>query len=420
MSYSNKWISGSCPTVNEFYVDKSKTAYHIQYYKTKVGVSKSNSSWKKIKENISALKMQILEIKGSIDSPEYRAESESVISALDAVVVALDNNITKLFTAVVSRMNASAESDEWFGETAALYANYIARGILGIHGADMIKPNSEAYTAAPSAENLGGTSVEDAQLIADADQILAGLNNSGQDTAQSTPVATEAKPEKAGFWGRLGATIGTFASGVVEGIVNVGEMAVDAVTIGAATLMTPLTAAADAVGAVSSAITGTEYKSATADMWKDAAGFVSKDYSTDWFDSYYNNTGLGQTLKNNSYAFDFTRGAGKVTGEYLTFNAAGSALKGLTSGVKVINGGASGAYSPLSPLPLNPSGSSSLALEAAPTLQALPAATRTVQALPAATGASYAALGSESSVVESVIFSPELMKAMANVASKTV
>lgn len=385
MSLSNKWLSGTCPAINEFYVDKSKTEYYIQYYQTKSGVSKVNTDWKAIKDNAIKLERGIAEIKDAIDSEDYKAQSDALIQAVDAAITAIDENLTKLFTAVVSRMNASAESDEWFSETAALYANYVATAILGLHGAGEIRPNMDAL-ASTSPVNSTSPATTD-ELV---EQILASDKGEGTPatgTETPTTAATE-EPKKAGFWGRVGATLGTFASGIVEGVVNIGELAVDTVTVGTAALMTPFTALADGVGAVTSAITGSEYKSATADMWKDAGAFVSKDYSTDWFDSYYNNTSLGKTLKDNSYAFDFTRGAGKFTGEALTLNAGVKAVQGLATGARAISSGSNA-------LGIT-SGSSNLALTSGSSLPAV----RTSGALTRATGATYSSIGNGSIVCD--------------------
>lgn len=235
----------------------------------------------------------------------------------------------------------------------------ITTTILGLKGAAGVKANSET------------------------------LNNENQVSSQATPEESK----KTGFLGRVGATLGTFASGFVEGIVNIGEMATDAVTIGATALLTPITATADAVGAVSSAFTGTEFKSSTASMWKDTAGFVSKDYSTDWFDSYYENTTLGKTLKNNSYAFDFTRGAGKLTGEVVTVNAIGGAVSALSSGTQAVSSGTSLVSSGGGAVT---SGSTQLALTSGGSLPAV----RSAGAITRATGATYSSVGNGGIVAE--------------------
>ena len=359
---TNKWLSNNCPNANDFFVDKSHTSYWISYHSAKKNVVELNENMKTIKTAVESLKNDIEALKGAIDSQDYRNQTASVIAAIDAAVAEAEKNMTKLFTSVVNRLVSCAESDSWFGDTASMYAEYIATTILGVNGAKGINVN------------------------------LKAINNETQVSPASTATTTE-EPKKTGFWGRVGATLGTFASGFVEGIVNIGELATDAVTLGTAALLTPITATADAVGAVSSAITGTEYKSSTASLWKDTAAFVSKDYSTDWFDSYYENTTLGKTLKDNSYAFDFTRGAGKLTGEVVTVNAIGSAVSALSSGAQAVSSGTSIVSSSGR---VATSGSTQLALTSSSSLPAVSSAGTITRA----TGAAYSSVGNGSIMAE--------------------
>lgn len=85
--------------------------------------------------------------KRAIDSEDYRAETDSLIQAVESAMQAIDENVTKLFTSIVSRMNAAAESDEWFSETASLYANYVATAILVLHGANEVQATGAAYSS---------------------------------------------------------------------------------------------------------------------------------------------------------------------------------------------------------------------------------------------------------------------------------
>lgn len=130
-TFTNKWLNPSCPSVDEFFVDKSKQDYYIQYYETKSMVSNLNNDWKLVKKYIDELKNNIREVNSAIDSEDYKSKTNEVIAALDSSMVALDSNYSKLFNSVVKRMEDSAESDEWFSETASLYAGYIATAILG-------------------------------------------------------------------------------------------------------------------------------------------------------------------------------------------------------------------------------------------------------------------------------------------------
>ena len=130
--YSNKWLSNNCPMANSFYVNKSYTTYWISYFSAKKNVVELNENMKTIKTAVDSLKNDIEALKGSIDSQDYRNQTANVIAAIDAAVVEVEKNMQKLFTAVSARLASAAESDSWFGDTAANYANYINQSILKI------------------------------------------------------------------------------------------------------------------------------------------------------------------------------------------------------------------------------------------------------------------------------------------------
>ncbi len=146
----NKWLMESCPSANNFEVDRTKVEYYIQYYQTKKLVSDLNQDWINVLNNLNALKTSIEDINKSIDSEDYKAQTIDVINAIVASEKALDSNFKQLFSSVVKRMEESAESDEWFAETAALYASYILNGILG---GKMIGQANATSTSSPSSMN---------------------------------------------------------------------------------------------------------------------------------------------------------------------------------------------------------------------------------------------------------------------------
>lgn len=128
---SNQWLSGGVGNVNSFTVDKSKTEYHIQYFKTKRYVSQLNTDWIEIKRLLSRLKVEIKVINSAIDSEDYKAQTKEIISAIETSTTALNENFQKLFSSVVKRMEAASESDEWFSSVAKIYSDYILNAILG-------------------------------------------------------------------------------------------------------------------------------------------------------------------------------------------------------------------------------------------------------------------------------------------------
>lgn len=133
----------------------------------------------------------------------------------------------------------------------------------------------------------------------------------------------ESKPGN--VFGKVGATVGTALSGVLEGVGSFGETLVDAATVATTAYDTSYTALADGLGMVGTAIftdkdwntiwNETKTKGVTATMWNGTKGFVGTKFVSGAFDKFYDNTGAGKALKNNSYAFDQVRTGGKVGGE---------------------------------------------------------------------------------------------------------
>lgn len=132
MMYDNKWLIQNCPNVDEFTVDKTKDKYYIQYSETNSKVMALHHDWKVVSDYVDVLKAQIDELSTSIDSDDYKSKTNDLITALTESKNALSINFTKLFGAVVNRLQESAESDEWFSEEAQSYANYISSTILGV------------------------------------------------------------------------------------------------------------------------------------------------------------------------------------------------------------------------------------------------------------------------------------------------
>ena len=104
-----------------------------------------------------------------------------------------------------------------------------------------------------------------------------------------------------------GATIGTAVTSLGEGIGSFGESVVDLGAIAGTGIASVGTGLYDAYQAVRGAITGDEWASATKKMWENTKSFVSTNYTSKWFDKFYDTNPVGSWLKNNSYFFDQTR-----------------------------------------------------------------------------------------------------------------
>ena len=160
--------------------------------------------------------------------------------------------------------------------------------------------------------------------------------------------AEESKPGN--VFKKVGATVGTGLTGLVEGVGSFGETLVDAATIANTANETAYTAIMDGVGMVGTAIftdkdwntiwNETKTKGVTATMWKGTKGFVGTKFVSGAFNKFYDKTGAGKALKNNSYAFDQVRTGGKIGGEIVGI----ALLTLLTMGVGgAVAGGASAA-----------------------------------------------------------------------------
>lgn len=107
---------------------------------------------------------------------------------------------------------------------------------------------------------------------------------------------------------RVGATITTAAVSLVEGLGIFAEGLVDVAAItttGIATVIAYATSNADEAEEISNQI------------WEDCRAFTSKQYVKSAFNSFYENTDVGKSLKKDSYAFDVVRNVGNEVGEVL-------------------------------------------------------------------------------------------------------
>lgn len=116
----------------------------------------------------------------------------------------------------------------------------------------------------------------------------------------------------------VGATISTLVVSLVEGLLQFGGAIVDFATILLAGVGSIVTGLVDGGQAIFGAISGNEWSSVTKKMWNGTMGFVSKKFVSGWFDSFYQNTNVGQAMKDTAFGFDITRsissGVGYISG----------------------------------------------------------------------------------------------------------
>ena len=113
------------------------------------------------------------------------------------------------------------------------------------------------------------------------------------------------------------ATGATVATSAVEGVLKLGEDAVDLVALVGTGIASIGTGALDLGNYVASKITGDKSSKSTytKQMWEKSRAFVSKDLVGNMFDGFYANTSAGQWIKNNALAFDTTRAITKEVSE---------------------------------------------------------------------------------------------------------
>lgn len=270
-----------------------------------------------VNEIISTINRSVPEIRNTVDTVwsgrsadafknRFQYDSRTVVETLLSMKNIMESNLAQI----------GANVDE--------YDQAIAAAILG-----------EDY--ASDISRLQGMSIDIGRDYSDYFDGAIDLQNSIQ-SAVST-VATALK--------RTGATVGTFANSLVEGVFNFGEAIVDTATILGTAVATPVTGLVDLGGWIYSKITGNEYESLTKKMWDGEMKFVSTDFVGSAYNSFYENIGIGKWLKNNSYAFDTTRAigsglgytAGVVVATVATFGAAGVAV---SSGSLAVGAGTAG------------------------------------------------------------------------------
>ena len=208
----------------------------------------------------------------------------------------------------------------------ALVASHMGEG--GVGGGSY---NNGLSFASTSAKGAFETFLSNHQSEND---ILNSLNDNSQDDDFGwDDFATGA--------GRVGATIGTGVTSLVEGVGEFGEALVDCGAILGTALNTPVSGLIDAGQAIYGAATGNEWESVTKSMWGDTMGFVSNKYVESAFDSFYDDTLVGQTLKDYSYGFDTTRGIGSGVG--YTAGVVALSVATLGAGGVAVGAGSAGA-----------------------------------------------------------------------------
>lgn len=137
------------------------------------------------------------------------------------------------------------------------------------------------------------------------------------------------------------ATLALFVSSVSEGVGQFGEAIFDFGVILSSIQSTSAFVTSDIISYGISAITGSEFKSKTLQMWNGTQGFVAKEHITTWVDEWYENNFIGSWINENAYLFEPIRQVGSGVG----YTAGVVLLTVLTAGVggAAVGGGAAAA-----------------------------------------------------------------------------
>lgn len=137
------------------------------------------------------------------------------------------------------------------------------------------------------------------------------------------------------------ATLALVVSSLSEGVGQFGEAIFDLGVILSSIQSTSAFVTSDIISYGISAITGSEFKSKTLQMWNGTQGFVAKEHITTWVDEWYENNFIGSWINENAYGFEPVRQVGSGVG----YTAGVVLLTVLTAGVggAAVGGGAAAA-----------------------------------------------------------------------------
>lgn len=288
-----------------------------------------------------------------------RLNIESATAGLD------QNNLVDLANSIITLINetnTSVKSDSlnvlstidtvWIGSSANMFKEKLSYDTDTITQvlreiAELVKgeinnagSNVEEYDSAIAASLFGAsyspqTSGGTTDFSFASDRASFAEYKGNQERVYNNIVGTAAKVGE--VLTRTGATVGTATCGLVEGIASFGEAILDFGAILGTGVASVGTGLYDGVNAIACKITGNKYESATVKMWDATKAHVATDYTSRAFDSFYNNTAVGQGLKNNAYGFDITRNISKGVG----YTAGVVALSIATAGAggAVVGGG---------------------------------------------------------------------------------
>lgn len=223
------------------------------------------------------------------------------------------SSLSKVAVAKMEKANKTAKAHEEMSKAANdIIKNMIDSGMdnLKSFGNNIDKENlkiNKDFNNAAEFFSSGAIAISDSfhGFIADSSKLLENANDWLANDA--LPALEDISSNVSNALKITGATVGTAALSLVEGVEKLGEALIDAdVTIYTAMASLP-TLLLDGVGSIYSNLTGNEWNSVTSAMWDRTKAFVAKKHVADWFDSFYENSAAGSWLKTNAFFFDNVR-----------------------------------------------------------------------------------------------------------------
>lgn len=223
------------------------------------------------------------------------------------------SSLSKVAVAKMEKANKTAKAHEEMSKAANdIIKNMIDSGMdnLKSFGNNIDKENlkiNKDFNNAAEFFSSGAIAISDSfhGFIADSSKLLENANDWLANDA--LPALEDISSNVSNALKITGATVGTAALSLVEGVEKLGEALIDAdVTIYTAMASLP-TLLLDGVGSIYSNLTGNEWNSVTSAMWDRTKAFVAKKHVADWFDSFYETSAAGSWLKTNAFFFDNVR-----------------------------------------------------------------------------------------------------------------
>ena len=310
----NTFSSGYLKKCADNYVRRMANKLEIEYNKIKKGYDNIDKWWKDYNKNIEGLENYLSDngTVGVISESSIRS-SASNLPELQKYNISLAgtfalNSINTPYT--TQFLNNSAISTDLF---STLYTDYEVNEINQIENVEDVISNDNI--ANQITESVSSASIISENWISEigasisngVKSVVSDITNWGAEVSAwwSETAFPWIKTASEDVWSLIksvGATVGTIALSLIEGIFQfVGAIINMLVIVGAAIFSIP-TGIVDGVQAIYGAATGNDWSSVTKWMWDDVKANVSKKIVSPIFDSIYE-TDIGKWLQENTNNF---------------------------------------------------------------------------------------------------------------------